>query len=899
MNSVQFGRWLSERRRACGWPSQRLLSEAAQQHTILHSSGISEDFLSRLEAGHLAHPFRGTVRRRILQLAWLFCKTPRDLRAYLKAAGLGDFSDEESTQLRLLSEHLAALQTPPPLLLPPRPQRLKGREQAVEQILHTLNEPETQVFSVTGMPGVGKSAVVYEALHCLASAESDRLRRFSDGIATFTCTGRQGTRGLISLLTEITALFTSTDQNGQGSSPKRSPHKRQQPNMGQIPFEQGEDETELASAIDRARAALAKKRVLLLLDDLEPTFPLRQALDVLLAQSAPTSHEQKTEHVHEQRVIVITSQFIPAPALVAERLHLRPLTEQAALELLTELVGEELSERDLIYARQACAAIGYLPLAIESMATAILTKGIPMALVATHLAVHPLEGLLDGEEDVIAKLERALTVLDEGMREQYMLLATLGIPVFDLESAAAVTAPYKLPLPNGELVKSTETRQADPVALVQRASRDFNPEPFALNRQNKRAIWEMAYGEHMPDLAGDAPAEEEKERMARLASTAALLGQFVRYSLLELLPAEQGIANGTGITDPKHSAQGITRGMSLPTSPGNEIGYQMHALLHIYARDVAQTLPADRLELARHNLLSYALTYVTRYGEHIPHMERAAGRGVVLAGLELAWNAKRYEIVIRLAQGLIPLSGRLEGDQGASILQKGLYASQQLQNQPAIISFLDRLATLRCYHGELLAARQMWEAALHIQESMDDPPGCLHPLVGLAHLAYIQGDSQAARRFSDAYVQQAELSGNYELIIKAHATRAFYARILGQKDLAHGDLLTSLRLMHELEFAPALEHKKELVEMEARIELARVEEDYPRAQAYAEATIALIRELYDQYNVVDILYGQACFALQQGLSEDARDLARRAAQAAMEAGAPHFYKNSMRLLQEI
>lgn len=749
MNSVQFGRWLSERRRACGWPSQRLLAEATQQHSFLNTSGISEDFLARLEAGHLAYPFRGTVRRRILQLAWLVCKTPRDLKTYLKAAGLNDLSDEEQTQLHLLGEHVTALQTPPPLLLPPRPQRLKGREGDLALLMQALSKAETQVFSLTGMPGVGKSALAYEALHQLAAAESAGLRRFPDGIATFTCTGRQGTRGLISLLTEITALFSLTEQSWPGSIQRWHTRKYNLSPTGNLTLEHSEDETELASTIDRARATLVNRRVLLLLDDVDPLFPLRQALDVLLAPGSATAHDQKAE-----QVIITTSQFIPAPTLTSERLHLHPLNESAALELLAELLGEKLSAIDLPSARQACAAVGYLPLAIESMATAVLAKGIPLALVATHLTSHPLESLFNSEEELITKLEKALAFLDQELRSQYILLAALDLTVFNLEAAAALISPDRLHLPAHEQSKNTETRSANAFAEGQPVSHsatlaDCTVETPSLTRHPRRATWEMACGEHIPDLTENARREEERMHQVHLASAAATLGHFVRSSLLELLPCSQRINNKT-------SGDRTSTG-----TLSNEINYRMHPLLRVFARDMARTLPRERLELARHNLLGYALDYIARVTESGPDTACAGGRAVVLVGLELAWSEKRYEIAMHLAQGLILLEAPLEGEEGENILQKGLYASQQLQNQPAIISFLDLLAGLRCYHGDLANAQQMWEAALRIQESVDTPSVCWHPLIGLARLARMQGDFQAARRFNETYAQRTTCSADH------------------------------------------------------------------------------------------------------------------------------------------
>jgi hypothetical protein len=521
-------------------------------------SNLSEDFLSRLEAGHLAHPFRGTVRRRILLLAWLVCRTPRDLKAYLKAAGLNDCNEEENALLHLLNEHLTAQQTPPPLLLPARPAHLKGREEELARVMSALSNPETHVFALTGMPGVGKSALAYEALHQLAAVESERLRHFPDGIATFTCTGRQGTRGLISLLAEITEIFTSGVYGAQANTPKRPVRKRGQ-NRANDHFSEAEAsvEPELASVIDHARAALANKRVLILLDDLDPAFPLRSACDVLLTLGSQTLHEGRAENAqHEQRVILTTSQFLPAPALVSGHLHVQPLREKAALDLLSELVSEKFGELDLLYARQACAAVGYLPLAIENMATAIRAQSIPLALVATYLVTHPLGGLLDSEEEIVEKMERALSGLESCLRRDYLLLAALELPTFDLQTAAALLAPRQVSRPAQETPGPAQ-RQAEPAGSRAGASRAVPAAALA--------------------MLGEAPGERAQARLADLAGTAAILGQFVRFSLLELEPGAHG----------------------------NAVCYHMHELLYHYARSLAHTLPADRLELAQQNLREY------------------------------------------------------------------------------------------------------------------------------------------------------------------------------------------------------------------------------------------------------------------------------------------------------
>jgi len=163
MDVVQFGRWLGERRRACGWTSQRSLMESALEYPHTRDLGISEAFLARLEAGLLAYPFRGAVRKRVLALIWLLCKSARQTREYLRLAGLADLSVEEQEMVRtVLASFSDVAPVTPPLLLPARPPRLLGRAAALNELLRTLRTVETGLCVVTGMPGVGKSALAAE-----------------------------------------------------------------------------------------------------------------------------------------------------------------------------------------------------------------------------------------------------------------------------------------------------------------------------------------------------------------------------------------------------------------------------------------------------------------------------------------------------------------------------------------------------------------------------------------------------------------------------------------------------------------------------------------------------------------------------------------------------------------
>src|SRR5581483_7169838 len=207
MDTVQFGHWISERRSKYGFRSQRALAERVAGDPMLSKLDITENFLARLEAGSFAYPFRGNVRSRVMALAWLLCTTNRDVSAYYQAAGFTELDDREAEDLYALRKHLSRRHCQRVLPLPLRPQRLIGRESLVREIIDSLYAMETGLYAITGLPGVGKSALASEVAHRLAADEQAHMRAFPDGIAAFTCTGRHGTSGLLSLLADIIAFF--------------------------------------------------------------------------------------------------------------------------------------------------------------------------------------------------------------------------------------------------------------------------------------------------------------------------------------------------------------------------------------------------------------------------------------------------------------------------------------------------------------------------------------------------------------------------------------------------------------------------------------------------------------------------------------------------------------------
>src|SRR5260370_28130558 len=168
MDAVQFGRWIRERRRSGGWGSQRALAESVLTHACISKYRITADFLARLEAGHFVSPFRGSVRRRVLALTCLMCKTPRDVRDVLQGAELAELNDEETRQMHWLNKHLFTKPGPTLQPLPPRPLRLFGRDTLLESLTRALSSGESGLYAVTGMVGRCKGPLAYGALHLLA-----------------------------------------------------------------------------------------------------------------------------------------------------------------------------------------------------------------------------------------------------------------------------------------------------------------------------------------------------------------------------------------------------------------------------------------------------------------------------------------------------------------------------------------------------------------------------------------------------------------------------------------------------------------------------------------------------------------------------------------------------------
>src|SRR5207247_7266023 len=165
----------------------------------------------------------------------------------------------------------------------------------------------------------------------------------------------------------------------------------------------GARETDLADALARARLGLTGARTLLLLDDVEAQFPRRLVRDALLVGGAESAREKRERQPGTGSMgdaackVLITSRYVPAPALLAHHFSVEALEPAAALDLFTALLGRPLSDEQRADAEQLCAAVGYLPLAIEAAASTVTTEGIPLSLLAACLVENSPGWTWDGE----------------------------------------------------------------------------------------------------------------------------------------------------------------------------------------------------------------------------------------------------------------------------------------------------------------------------------------------------------------------------------------------------------------------------------------------------------------------------------------------------------------------
>ncbi len=304
--------------------------------------------------------------------------------------------------------------------------------------------------------------------------------------------------------------------------------------------------------------------------------------------------------------------------------------------------------------------------------------------------------------------------------------------------------------------------------------------------------------------------------------------------------------------------------------------------LELLVPEVAHTTSRD--------LQAYALAYIDHYQGDVLQLEHE--REFLYAALTEAWQQAKYAIVIRLVAGLAHIVSRLNNlTEAEHILYLGIEASRHTQDKQHLAYFLNRLGSLLFSCGKYQQGYRIWRASFQLAESSDFSLFLWEPISSFAHIADMLGSSTAAQRFVD--ICRTDDPDTFAVVI---FIRGFYSRLMNDPDNAYKDLSCSLRLLsHQTSTTP--QSPRQLLTLVVQAELARVQENYARAQEYTETALSLAQLFSDRYTVATLLIDQGLYTYRMGQFADTHTTFLRLRDLALQMEAPHPYKLSCLLEQ--
>ncbi len=318
--------------------------------------------------------------------------TPDDLARKI-AAPLSDYM--------LQKEREELLKGPrPPRDLPPRTIGFVGREQEVRDLCAALRQGQSvaRASAVSGMGGVGKSALVAEGVHLLAAEPGT----FPGGFTFVRCDERRDLPGLVWVYDQLLSAWNITlapEELGGATSPE-----------AEVALRERALRTRLRPAGNEPRPP-----ALVLLDNVERELPLTRALETLAALTITALLTTRTEFRAPRLKLVKLDVLEPAAALT--------LFQQQ----YTDLSGDWDATRNEAPAAAIVKALGYLPLAIELAAPRAAEIG--LAALAQEVqqpgVLAQLQDVLDAQRSVRYLLGKSLASLTPTQQARF---SALGLP---------------------------------------------------------------------------------------------------------------------------------------------------------------------------------------------------------------------------------------------------------------------------------------------------------------------------------------------------------------------------------------------------------------------------------------------------------------------------------------
>lgn len=324
---------------------------------------------------------------------------------------------------------------------------------------------------------------------------------------------------------------------------------------------------------------------------------------------------------------------------------------------------------------------------------------------------------------------------------------------------------------------------------------------------------------------------------------------------------------------------------------------QSPELLHgiAYQTDPAQLADElDYLELllpelahtSTRNLQQYALAYVERYPTDVMQLEHEWQ--LLYAALLHSAQRADYPIVVRLVQALTYIVGRIYNPTVTEyMMQLGIEACQHIQDYQHLTSFQNRLGGLLFSHGKYQEGRHLWYTSLRQAETFGCTPGIWEPLASFAHIADILSSYKETQRFTET-IEHLPEHEHSDCFLAAIFIKGFRARVTNNLAQAQDDLKYSLQLLSAQNKYSHPSFYRQLFTMAAQTELARVQGDYARSQAYAETSHSLAHLFGDHYTAGSLLIDQMFFTYRQEHFADTHTAFLRLYTLSQQCAYPNF-----------
>jgi tetratricopeptide (TPR) repeat protein len=652
---------------------------------------------------------------------------------------LEEFFSQQATQAR--SEELAeeeaseaAVPIGRALALPPRPALVVGRDHEITRTIAALQAPGTLAVELHGMGGVGKSTLLLETLYRLVDAPV-----FKDGIIWLSCRDLAQDSGEVEILDGVgLALGIDTIARAQSATAKGA----------------------------LLRRALAGRKMIVALDNVEGTLPLDRIVPNLVPRTAAGVGP-----------VVLFSTRVSMPDVQGlVTIDLDTLNIEAGLDLLKRLLarsGKTLDPEDEAAARSIVQIVGALPLAIDLIAPRIARSHEPLAALVARLSDGTME-IKGRTRSIDQTFDDTFSQLPGDQQLAYAALAVFAGDTFGQEAALSVIAAV-----NGSAASPQILLDFVDLSLLREAQGDDGSLRFSLHPLLRQYARERlrASGEDVVLAAELAAAQYYRGLVKRRGGRRPDFKTIEREygNILGALTWAHGRMSQTTGDDKKDAVQ-IVADICSDT--------QRFMLDRGYWSDARRVLPwgveAEALlgNYRRQNTLLAGLGFITRLQGDLDQAERYFKIALDLARA----HNERFAEAARLQNlGTVALS-RGETDRARALYEEALSLRRSLGDEGGMSASLRALGILAAEQSQWDVARAYLREAIELKKAPAYSRARTYTELASVLLREPDGDREQAHKLLDAALEAARA---YHLVFdEAHALDWLGALALAEGDLA-------------------------------------------------------------------------------------------------------------------